>query len=57
VIELDGRKNDGLREIVQELGAFIKECCVVFVAFNNEVLTLAKRKAAAKVFCNAANQE
>ncbi|MGB9119941.1 MAG: hypothetical protein WCE73_04925 [Candidatus Angelobacter sp.] len=42
---------------MQELWAFIEESSVVFVAFNNEVLTLAQGKAAAKVFRDPADEE
>src|SRR5579872_3006206 len=42
---------------MQELWAFVEESCIVFIALKDEVLALSQLKAAAKVFCNPADQE
>src|SRR5262249_22295927 len=54
VIKFDRGQDDGLGEVMQELWAFVEECRVVFIALQDEMLTLAQREAAAEVLGNAA---
>jgi len=44
MVEFDRRKNDGLRKVMQELGAFIEESGIVFVAFNVKCLPWRRAK-------------
>ena len=53
VIEFDRGENDRIWEVVQEFRAFIKESRIVLVAFENEVLALTQREAAAEVLSDA----
>src|SRR5579864_1121225 len=50
VVKLNGRKNHGLGEIVQKLRAFVEEGGIVFVAFQDEMLSLAQGETAPKIF-------
>src|SRR6185312_12802247 len=57
MVKFNRGQDDGLRKIVQKLWAFIKKSGVVLIAFNNEMLSLAQGKAAAKIFCNPADKK
>ena len=50
-------QDDRVGKVVQEFRALIEEGSIVFVAFEDEVLSLAQMKAGAKIFGNAADQE
>ena len=57
VVEFHRSENSSVREIVQELRPFIEEGGVVFIAFQDELVSHAQRKRAAKVLGNSADQE
>ena len=42
---------------MQEFGAFIEECGIVLVSFEDEMFALPQLEAAAEILCDAANQE
>jgi len=57
VIELDRSENHRIGEVVHEFRSLVEEGRVIFIAFQDEVLALAKIEARAKVFGNAADQK
>src|SRR5581483_2194129 len=57
VVELHGGKNHRIGKIVQELGPFVEERRIVFVAFQDEVFALAERKTAPEILGNASDEE
>ncbi len=57
MVEFDGGQDDRIWKIVEEFWAFVEECSVVLVAFQDEVAAFAKPETAAEIFCDAADQE
>ncbi len=57
VVELDVGEDGGVGEVVEELGAFIEECRVVLIAFEDEGLCGADFEAGAEVFGYASDEE
>ncbi len=57
VVEFNRGKDHSVREIVQKLWAFVEECSVVLVGLDDEMLSAAKLKTTAKIFCDPADQE
>src|SRR4029077_17109240 len=50
VVEFHRAQNGGVREIVQKLRPLVKERRIVFIALQDEVLSLPQLETAAKVF-------
>src|SRR2546427_11704656 len=57
VIEFHRGQDYAVREIVQELRAFIEKRGIVFVAFDYEVFPFSYLKAAAEIFRDSADQK
>src|SRR5437763_3222736 len=57
VIEFDVIDDRDLRQVMHELRAFVEVSRVVFVTFNDEVITVSDAKADAKILHYAADEE
>src|SRR5439155_22189841 len=57
MIKLDRSEDDRVREIVQKLRPLVEEGRIIFVAFEDEVLSLPQLKTRSEVLRDAANQK
>jgi hypothetical protein len=57
VIEFDSGEDDGVRKIMKKFRTFVEEGSVVFVAFEDEMLTRAEMETGSEVFSDASDEK
>src|SRR5579872_1516778 len=57
MIKLHRRQNERVGKVMQKLWSLVEESSIVFIALEDEVLTLSQLKTTTKVFRNPADQE